>query len=522
MACAAVNSPNGGEKDTVAPVVVSTEPANASTNFDTKQIIIQFNEFIAQENFEQKLIVSPPVSDDFKVIYKGKKLKLILPDSLDPNTTYSFQFGNSIKDFTEGNELANYQYVFSTGDLLDSLSLSGYVLNAQTGQSVEKSWVLLFEKTENSDSLLLAGNAKYISQTNSKGAFRFDYLAEGEYHLFALVDQNGDLKLQPELEMAGFYSGLVTPDTSASYLIHSFVEEEPFKFNGASYSEYGRVQAKFKGNNEPFEMVLESPEIYYQTWNSTVDSSSIWFNPEAVDSMVVFVHSINSVDTVSLKKLPFSKRSFKLNALKASYSSNEKIILSSRYPFELKDSTGMLLTNSSRDTVPFRLKVADGEGFEIGFEKKEAEVYNLQINPICFQSFLSEPNDSIQYSFRINPKEEYSSVVLTLPEDYLGEERLLELVSSKGQLVKEYSIAAGDSSFVMNYINPSEYTIRLIVDANKNGKWDAGSIQSGLQPELVLRHQGVLKLKANWMVDITFQRTNSKLSESRKKGSFSR
>ncbi len=521
-ACAAINSPSGGEKDKEAPKVLSANPENASTNFDSKQVIIRFNEFIARENFKKKLIISPPVGDDFKVIYKGKRLKLVLPDSLAANTTYSFQFGNSIKDFTEGNELTNYQYVFSTGKELDSLSLGGYVLNAETGLPVEKSWVLLYKEGTSNDSLLLKETAQYITQTNSEGAFRFDYLAEGDYFLYALVDQNGDLRYQSDHEMAGFYSGTVSPDSSTKMVIKAFNEAESFKFLGARYSQYGKVEVKFQGNVDPFEIVLESPEIHYQTWNTSSDSSSIWFDPEGVDSLKVMVQSIKGLDTVSIKTLPFKKRSFQLNQLKDSYHKKEMIVLEASQPFELYDSTGITLQNRGLDTIPYLLNFVDGKGYELNFDRIEEEVYTLSIDPKSYSNYLGDFNDSLSYTFEMNPQAEYSVVVLRIGEEFSANQCILQMINSQGVVAESQIVEKGSTSLTLDYLRPSQYTIRLVIDANANGKWDAGNIVKGIQPETVLLHKGVVKLKANWIVEIDFQASNVNLSESRKKGNFSR
>ncbi len=522
MGCAAINSPTGGEKDTEAPEVLSMHPENASTNFDASKFSIRFNEFIAREDFSKKLIISPPVGDDFKVIYRGKKLIFQLPDSLTPNTTYSFQFGNSIKDYTEGNSLNNFQYVFSTGPALDSLKLAGHVINASNGLPVENAWVLLYDQSENTDSLLFDTSAKYITQTDASGAFHFDYLADNGYHLFALVDQNNDLRYQSKHELAGFYTGVIYPDTLASPEIAIFQESEKFKFLGARYSQYGRLDIKFQGNVDPYEVVLEQPQIHYETWNSSVDSSSIWFNPEGVDSVLTFVESSGGIDTVNSKILPFKKRSFKLDVLKEVYHLEEPISISSVMPFELLDSSKIILVNQSLDTIPHSLLGLDGRGYELNFKKSAGEAYNLFVYPNSFSSYLDEANDSLQFAFKINPKSAYSSIVLSVDSILASNPGILQLSTSKGALVRSVLVERGQTKIILDYLLPGEYTLQWVVDSNDNERWDAGNIAAKIQPEKVHRHNGVLKLKANWVVDIDFQSSKLNLSPSAKKGNLSR
>ncbi len=522
VACAAVNSPTGGEKDTEAPEVVSMEPKNESTQFDAAQFQIRFNEFIAQEDFKKKLIISPPLGDDLKVVYKGKKLKFILPDSLATNTTYSFQFGNSIKDYTEGNTLNNFQYVFSTGEELDSLKLNGHVLNAASGLAVENAWVLLYDATENPDSLLYNRVAKYVTQTDDQGNFNFSYLSAKKYHLFGLVDMNGDLNYQPNNELVGFYSGLVYPDTLLSPAIGMFPSEKSLKFLGVRYSQYGRLDIKFQGNQKPFEVVIESPEIHYETWNSSMDSSSIWFNPEGIDSVLTYVYSDKGIDTSITKVLPFKKRSFQLDKFKESYHDQEKVIISSVMPFELVDSSKMLLINAKMDTIPFELQIMEGKGYELKFKKIEEEKYTLQFAPNCFTSYLDDGNDSLKYDFFIHSKSVFSSVNLLVDSLYTSPNLLVQLTNNKGVIVQSAKLEEGSSSVNFNYLSPGEYHVLLIYDDNKNGKWDTGRLIGQKHPELVLRHDSPLKLKANWVVEINFQASKLNLSESNKKGNFFR
>ncbi|HET6989830.1 MAG TPA: Ig-like domain-containing protein, partial [Bacteroidia bacterium] len=130
--CAQILSPDGGAKDRTPPKVTSYTPDSAATNFTGKKIVLHFNEFVQLKDLQNQLIVSPPLNHDPDVTIRKKDIVIELKDTLLPNTTYTISFGNSISDITENNVLDNFRYVFSTGPVIDSLHLSGKIVNAST------------------------------------------------------------------------------------------------------------------------------------------------------------------------------------------------------------------------------------------------------------------------------------------------------------------------------------------------------------------------------------------------------
>lgn len=206
-ACANVTSPTGGPKDITPPQIVVMKPANAQTKFDAKEITIEFDEFIQLKELKKQFIISPPTEEDPKVTVKGKRLEIILPDSLEAETTYNLFFGNAIQDYNEGNPLANFRYVFSTGSKIDSMAIKGQVLSSFNKLPQENTIVMLYDSF--TDSTPMKELPSYVANIDEDGAFEMAYIAKDTFTLFALVDENENY-LYDEGEAIAFSDSSVT------------------------------------------------------------------------------------------------------------------------------------------------------------------------------------------------------------------------------------------------------------------------------------------------------------------------
>lgn len=212
--CANVVTPNGGPKDEKPPVVTESSPANNSTNFQGKTIHITFDEFITLDNAANNILISPPLTK--KPIFRtnGKTLIIRFEETLRPETTYSIYFGNAIKDLHEGNIFKNYAFVFSTGEKIDSLSLKGKVISASTLAPMEGFYVGLYSDNNDTiqlDSLPYYVKPNYITTTAKDGQFSFSGLADKDFLIFALKDNNFNQIFDQPSEEIAFYPELVRP-----------------------------------------------------------------------------------------------------------------------------------------------------------------------------------------------------------------------------------------------------------------------------------------------------------------------
>jgi len=226
--CAHPVMPSGGMKDTSPPVILETDPPNRSARFSTNKFTIYFDEFIKLDNITQKVLISPPMKKlpDFKV--KGKSLQVKFMEDLKPNTTYSINLADAITDITEGNAILNFTYIFSTGDKVDSMSISGDVHNAFDLKPVENVSVMLYKDDNDTiplDSMPFKVQPYYLSKSDKNGHFVLTGLANVPYLIFALNDMNANYIFDQPGEDIGFLDSLVQPEYIAPVIADTAVSD---------------------------------------------------------------------------------------------------------------------------------------------------------------------------------------------------------------------------------------------------------------------------------------------------------
>ena len=211
MACASIGSPDGGRFDDTPPKVIGSNPGYRSVANDKKKISIFFDEFIKLENANEKVIVSPPQIEPANIRAEGKKVKITLYDSLKANTTYTIDFSDAIQDNNEGNPMGNYTFSFSTGEDIDTMEISGTVLDAQDLEPIKGILVGLYRADSSfNDTLLTSTPFLRVSRTNSSGRFSIKGVKNGSYRAFALKDADGDFLFNQKSEMIAFDTTTLT------------------------------------------------------------------------------------------------------------------------------------------------------------------------------------------------------------------------------------------------------------------------------------------------------------------------
>ena len=205
-----MGSPDGGWYDDTPPRVINSEPLDGSTNANSKKIVINFNEYIKIENAQEKVIVSPPQLEQAEIRGAGKRILIELKDTLKENTTYTVDFSDAITDNNEGNPMGNYTYSFSTGDHIDTLEVSGYVLNAEDLEPVKGILVGLYPY-DAPDSIFHHEAMMRVSRTNASGQFTIKGVADGKYRAFALNDADGDFVFGQKSEQIAFSRDSIMP-----------------------------------------------------------------------------------------------------------------------------------------------------------------------------------------------------------------------------------------------------------------------------------------------------------------------
>ena len=224
--CAQILNPTGGPRDTIPPNLLNANPPNGTVNFKGNRITLNYDEYVQLQKLQENLLVSPTPKINPNIDFKLKTVTIKIRDTLQPNTTYRFDLGNSIQDINENNPVKNFSYVFSTGPYIDSLEFSGNVQLAQTGKPDTTLLVFLYNDLD--DSAVLKQKPKYITRVNTKGDFKFHNLAGGIYHVFALKDESGQKVYNNKDELFAFADSAVNiADSTKPVKLFAYAEEKP-------------------------------------------------------------------------------------------------------------------------------------------------------------------------------------------------------------------------------------------------------------------------------------------------------
>lgn len=213
-ACASTGTPDGGPYDEEPPRFVRSTPAPAATAVADRKISIEFDEFIKLENAAEKVIISPPQQEQPEVKTSGRKVQVKFIDSLRANTTYTIDFGDAIVDNNEGNPLGQYTFTFSTGESIDTMEVSGTVLNAENLEPIKGIQVGLHRNLNDTAFCRLPFDR--ISRTDSRGRFTVRGIAPGTYRIYALMDGNQNYMFDSKTEQIAWSDSLVVPSSTGA------------------------------------------------------------------------------------------------------------------------------------------------------------------------------------------------------------------------------------------------------------------------------------------------------------------
>ena len=224
--CAQIGAPTGGVKDTLAPILVKANPDLKALNFKGNKITLTFNEYVEVLDVQNNVLVSPLQKNNPYINNNLKTVTIKLRDSLQPNTTYSINFGNAIRDINEANIFSNFTYVFSTGNTIDSLTFSGKVLLAETGLADSTLSVLLYNNTN--DTAVQKTRPNYLTKIKGDGSFQFNYLPEGNFKIYALKDGDGGKTYNSKTELFAFLDSSISVSTQPrAVVLFAYSEEKP-------------------------------------------------------------------------------------------------------------------------------------------------------------------------------------------------------------------------------------------------------------------------------------------------------
>lgn len=207
--CANIGNPSGGPIDKTPPIFMRSNPTPNAVNVKDRKIEIFFDEIVTLKDPSTKIIVSPAQTEMPRMSALGRKVTVELVDSLLPNTTYTIDFSNSIQDNNEGNAIDNFAFAFSTGSVIDSMRVSGYVLDSRTLEPMQS--VVVGLQSNLADSAFHKEKLQRVALTNDRGQFTIRNVSPGSYHIFALKDLDRDYKFGNPTEDIAFLDSIIVP-----------------------------------------------------------------------------------------------------------------------------------------------------------------------------------------------------------------------------------------------------------------------------------------------------------------------
>ncbi|MGQ2984426.1 Ig-like domain-containing protein [Flavobacterium sp.] len=520
--CAKRGGITGGPKDTIPPVLVGSSPRNMSTGFKGKEIRIDFNEYIKVKDINKQLIISPPMKTQPDIIPMGSASRFIsikIKDTLQENTTYSFNFGQSITDNNESNPYSQFKFIFSTGTYIDSLTLRGGIKDAYSRDTDNFVTVMLYEANETfNDSTIYKERPRYVTNTlDSMVNFSLENLKEGKYHLIALKDKNNNYRFDPKTDKIAFMNETVNvPDSLITgYQLELFQEKPAFKYFKPTQASSNRLYAPYEGDPKDMRVKVRNGAGTEEIASVVTkfpgkDSLNVWLPRGLVaDSLKVQVSHRDSIKdfTVKFKEMK-AVDSLKVEAVqKGGLHFREKFMLKPSTPLVAIDSTKIRLFNKDSVRVPFTYVYNDlRQELEFDFVKEENQKYTFRLMPGAMTDFYGKQTDSLKYSLATRTYSEYGNMRVKL-ENVNRFPLILELTNAKGE-VKETYYSEGETQINFDAILPDKYRLRVIYDDNKDREWDTGSYLDKRQPEEVIwftnGRDDLIDVRQNWDVEQSF------------------
>ncbi|MES2239453.1 MAG: Ig-like domain-containing protein [Bacteroidota bacterium] len=511
--CAKRGSITGGLKDTISPSLKMSFPENYSTNFNAKQIKLEFDEIVILKGLSKQLVISPPMKYEPLIIptNASKYITIKIKDTLQPNTTYSFNFGQSLTDNNEGNPLNQFKYVFSTGSYIDSLALSGKVKYAYEKEAESFISVMLYEVNDSfNDSVVYKQSPRYITNTlDSLKTFRLENLKAGKYLLVGLKDLNKNNKFDPKTEKIGFIKDYITIPNDTVYELELFKENNPFKAFKPTQVSGNRLLMGYEGN---ISQVNSRPKITLNKQNETLtsiitqmpkkDSLQIWYKPLKADSLKIAITQNKYSKSFGFKVKDQKKDSLSISAVTPA-SFRDRFALESSIPLVKFDETKIKLIDGDSTAIKYTSTYDEfNQKLYLDFKKEVAKKYSFTILPGALTDFYEHTNDTLNYQIATKELADYGNLKISL-ENVKSFPVIIELLKSTGELVASEYL---EKNAIVNFtlLDPAKFSLRAIYDTNKNKLYDPGNYLEKKYAEEVVYLSGEIDVRTNWDVDQIF------------------
>lgn len=514
--CARRGTPSGGPKDITPPVLLKAEPENLTINFKADKIRLYFDEYIKLKKIQEQLIISPPLKFIPEITPLGaarKYIEIIIKDTLKENTTYTLNFGESIVDNNEGNPNSFLTYVFSTGNYIDSLSLTGVVKDAFNQKADEFISVMLYQiDSAYTDSTIYKQPPNYITNTlDSTVIFTLNNLKAGKYALAAILDKGKDNMFNQKTDKIGFVKDTITLPSDSTYLLTLFKEKPDYSISVPSYVAENRIQFGYQGNQEDFSIknlssIPDSVKTIY-TKDIEKDTINYWFTPIKMDSLVFTItnEKLKIIDTFTVKKRKLPADTLLVRSShRGKIDFDETFNISTNTPLTKIDTSKITLT--IQDSIPATyIATMDSlkNKIDFKFDIEPNQNYKIDLLPGAIEDFFESTNDSLSYNLTTGSLADYGNLRLNL-EGAITFPIIVQLTDEKGEKTIREIYLTELKQLEFNNLEPKSYKIRVIFDENQNEIWDTGNFLKKIQPEKVRYFSGVIEMRANWEIEQTF------------------
>ena len=508
-ACAQVRAPQGGSKDTEPPKLLSAEPADGSIRFSGKKIVLHFDERVKLDRVRERLLVSPPLAKAPDVIVSGSKDVVIsLNAPLVANTTYTFNIGEAVQDLSEGNPAEGLSYVVSTGNHVDSLALSGMVLDANTGLPVTDALVLLHDAKDTGD--VRTAPPAYFTRTDANGGFKLTHLRGGPMHLNALRDRNGNYRYDLPNEDIAFLDSVVDPAHAA--------EQTLFLFQPLSATQFvigAKVQA-----DRGWQLIMARPagEIalhsldrsggnltWWPEWSKARDTVLLWPSDTTLLNGQRFIIMEDGKELDTLGYRVTAPMPFNLVVSSAREPVSGALFLYSSRPVAAVDTAHAMFTLDSL-RVPLSVALDPNARRDIRIDQGLSPdgTASLILYPKAVEGVMGGTNDTTRLAFGKRDPRTLGRLKVELTLDsgtMLHSPLVLQLRTGPDRVVREDHQDSVPSTVSWANLPPGSYALKLIEDTDRNGRWSTGSFMPPRQPERVFLLTDPVVVRAGWSIE---------------------
>lgn len=513
MGCAnPVGTLTGGAKDETPPKIDTLKSTpNPSLNFNNREIRLAFDEWVKLQDAFNQVVVSPPLDERLEVKLKGKTVIATISenDTLKTNTTYIINFGDSVRDLTEGNIPPNLKFVFSTGPEIDSLTAQGKIFDVESGKGEQGVLVMLYKSDV--DSIVRTEKPYYFAKTDKEGNFKIEYLKAGIYKAFALVDNNFNYLFDLPNEKIGFLEEpVVVTDTSVlNFSIKIFEEEPPLVVIDQELRQQGVVKLIF--NKEPDDVKADLTDAFteFSYVDYSKDTMLIWYTE--TDSSLQRTIRISHEKEAFFDTLEFKVPELKKEQVFYPISTSKTIELSPIDSFVMEfslpvgelDTSLILIKEDSLDYIGEKnlILTENPRKVHFKFNGNAEKKYEFTILPNAIKDVYGHNLDTLTKTVKLLPLSEFGDLNLevNLPDSSI--QYIIQLLDGKGNEVDEFEVK-DTSLFTQQFktLPSGSYKVKVIEDINANGRRDSGNYDEKRQPERLFEKQ-LDELRKNWELE---------------------